>query len=262
MQLIRPRAIHVAQTELDRAGVQDYLAEIGAPEWSTDAPTGAEELIEVLGRICYASFKIGLNPNVVRMREGNKPYLENVIKQRHGALVEHAYDTYILLNISRVVSHQIVRHRVGTNYSQASGHYIRVEGIKSYFPSYFENHPRRDELFELYKTRYEDLERAQLDLARILDVDNLSFTDKKRATTAMRRLVPDGIATTLGMTCNARTWRWIIELRTERGNDEEIRTVFADVFHQQAARYPHLYADARVELVDGIEEVAFENSKI
>jgi hypothetical protein len=64
------------------------------------------------------------------------------------------------------------------------------------------------------------------------------------------------------MTANHRAWRWILQLRTERHNDEEVRIVMADVFRQQAARYANFYGDAKVEMVDGIEEVTFGNEKI
>lgn len=262
MQFIQPQAFHLGNTVSDDAGIADYLAAVGAPQWKTDAPTGSEKLIEVLGRCCYRSFAIGLNPNVTKVREGNSVYLKNVVESRHGALIEHAYDTYALFNISRVVSHQIVRHRVGTNFSQESGHYVRVDGIKSWFPKVLEDHPKRVELFEFYKTRYENLEQAQRDLAVLLDIDNQPFAMKKKLTTAARRLVPDGIATTLCITSNHRSWRWMIELRTSRHNDEEIRICFANVFHQQAARYANLYFDAKVEMVEGLEEITFTNSKV
>ena len=133
MKLVTPRAIHIAQTEVDELGLADYLAEIGAPEWQTDAPSGAEKLIEVAGRMCYRSFAIGLNPNVTKVREGNAAYLANVERQRHGSLFENATDTYVLFDVSRIVTHQLVRHRAGTAWAQESGHnawaYIEAHAV-------------------------------------------------------------------------------------------------------------------------------------
>ena len=260
MKFVTPRAIHVAQTELDRAGLAEYLTSVGAPAWETDAGvSGAEELIEVLGRMCYRSFAPGLNPNVTKIREGNADYLANVSAHKHGSLFENATDTYILFDVSRVVTHQLVRHRAGTAWAQESGHYVRVEGIKSWLPPAIAAVP---EAAALYKATMERLEQVQLEMASLLGIDGLPFSEKKRATTAMRRLVPDGIATAIAMTGNHRAWRWTIQLRTARDNDEEIRLVMADVFRQQAERYPNLYADAVAEMVDGILEVRFENEKI
>lgn len=252
----------MAATSVIGTGVAEYLEAVGTPEWTTDAPTDAERLIEIAGRMCYRSFAPGLNPNVTKVRSGNATYLANVELQRHGSLFEHAHDTYILFDTSRVVTHQMVRHRAGFAYAQESGHYVRVEGIKIWFPSYFDGHPLSNELRQVFTETCEYLECVQGRLAQMLAIDSLAFEDKKRATTAMRRLVPDGLATAIVVTANHRAWRWAIQLRTERHNDDEIRLVLADVFRQQAALYPNLYADAHTELVNGIEEVTFGNEKI
>lgn len=262
MQWIEPKAIHLGQTTTDEQGLAEYLDAIGTPDWHTDAPSDSEALVEVIGRVCYRSFAVGLNPNVTRVREGNAPYVENVERQRHGALVEHATDTYILLGVSRVVTHQIVRHRVGTAYSQESGHYVRVEGVNMRFPHVFASHPKAAEILARFEADIARVEDTQNWLAKTLDIDNQDFATKKKYTTAMRRLVPDGIASALVISANHRSWRWMIELRTERSNDEEIRQIFADVFEQQHSRYPNIYHDAVVELVDGAPEVKFSNSKI
>ena len=262
MQFVEPRAIHVAATNTIDEGVQEYLNAIGAPNWTSDAPTDAELLIEIAGRMCYRSFEPGLNPNVTKVRKGNAPYIANVELQKHGSLLEHATDTYVLFDVSRIVTHQQVRHRAGFAYAQESGHYVRVDGIKMWFPTYLAEHPKADVLRAKFVEACEYLERTQLELAETLNVDNLPFEEKKMATTAMRRLVPDGLATAIVVTANHRAWRWSIQLRTERHNDSEIRMVLADVFRQQAAMYPNLYADAKVETVYGVEEVTFGNEKI
>ena len=261
MKWIEPKAIHLGGTSLDADGLAAYLAELGV-EWATDAPTGAEALVEVGGRVCYRSFAVGLNPNVTKVREGNAPYLANVIKQRHGALLEHATDTYLLFDVSRVVTHQQVRHRVGVAYSQESGHYVRVDDISMRFPHVFVGHPKEAIIRALFEEEVARDEAAQARLTVLLEVDAQDFETKKKYTTAMRRLVPDGITTALVVSANHRTWRWLIELRTERHNDEEIRQVFADVWRQQKARYPNLYADSIAKSVDGELEVSFTYSKV
>lgn len=261
MKWIEPKVIHLGATELDTEGLAVYLDELGV-EWATDAPTGAEALLEVGGRVCYRSFAVGLNPNVTRVRQGNAAYIANVIRQRHGALLEHATDTYLLFDVSRIVTHQQVRHRVGVAYSQESGHYVRVEGIKMRFPHVFATHINVAAIRALFEEEVARDEAAQARLARLLDIDNQTFETKKKYTTAMRRLVPDGITTALVVSGNHRTWRWLISLRTERSNDEEIRQVFAEVWRQQSVRYPNIYADSITELVDGELEVRFATEKV
>ena len=261
MEYTEPTVFHVAQTGIDDVGVMAYLAEIGAPQWTTDAPTGAEKLIEVMGRGCYNAYAVGLNPNVTRVREGSAVYLENIIKSGHGSVLEHATDSYMIF-CSRACTHQLVRTRVGIAFSQASLHFIRIDALKSWFPAVFEAHPRADEIRTLYKEKFEDLESAQLELAKILNMDNQTFAMKKKLTTAMRRLAPIGLQTMLGITANHRALRWIIEQRSSHFNDEEIRLVAGLLFAEQLKRYPALYVDARVELVEGFNEITFGNSKV
>jgi thymidylate synthase (FAD) len=261
MEFTEPKVFHVAQTTSDDEGLAAYLAEIGAPEWKTDAATGAETLIEVMGRGCYNSYAVGLNPNVTRVREGSADYLANIIKSGHGSVLEHATDSYMIF-CSRACTHQLVRTRVGVAYSQASLHFIRIDALKSWFPAVFEGHPRVDAIRALYKAKFEDLEIAQLELADLLDIDKQTFHDKKKLTAAMRRLAPIGLHTMLGITANHRTFRWLIEQRSSRFNDEEIRLVAALLFREQHRRYPALYADALVESVEGFDEITFEKQKV
>ena len=261
MKFVTPKVFHVAQTTADDVGIAAYLTEIGAADWKTDAATGAEKIIEVMGRTCYMSFDKKLNANLTRTREGSEAYLKSIIASKHGSVLEHAVDSYTIF-CSRAVTHQIVRTRVGVSFSQQSLHYVRIEKLCSAFPAVFELHPRAAEIRALYKSKFEDLEAAQLELAKLVDIDAQPFHAKKALSTAMRRLAPIGMETILGMSANHRTWRWCIAQRTSRFNDAEIRRVFVLIFKEQARRYPHLYYDAIIEEVEGDLEIRFENEKV
>jgi thymidylate synthase (FAD) len=261
MEFTEPKVFHVAQTGIDDDGVAAYLAEIGAPQWTTDAATGAEKLIEVMGKTCYMSFDKKLNANLTQTRTGSAAYLKSIVTSKHGSVLEHSSDSYMIF-CSRAVTHQIVRTRVGVSFSQQSLHYVRIEHLRSALPAVFAEHPRAAEIRTLYKSKFEDLEKAQLELAKLVDIDSQPFHTKKALTTAMRRLAPIGMETILGMSANHRTWRWCISQRTSRFNDAEIRKVFALIFEEQRKRYPHLYYDAVTEEIDGVLEVRFENEKV
>jgi len=261
MEFREPRIFHVGQTSADETGIAEYLKYIAAPDWKTDAATGAEKVVEVMGRTCYMSFDKKLNPNLTRVREGSETYLKNILASKHGSVVEHATDSYMIF-CSRAVTHQIVRTRVGTSFSQQSLHYLRLESLRSSLPRAFEEHPRAGEIRALYKSTFERLEATQLELAKILDINTQPFHTKKALTTGMRRLAPIGLETILGMTANHRSFRWMIEQRTSRFNDSEIRQVFGLIFTEQAKRYPALYSDAEVALVEGYDEITFANSKV
>jgi thymidylate synthase ThyX len=99
---VEPQVFLLARPALNEEGLAAYLQAVGAQGWATDAPSAAEQLIEVAGRSCYRSFEPGLNPNVTRVREGSKSYLENILKVKHGSVIEHVNWTFAFFNVSRV----------------------------------------------------------------------------------------------------------------------------------------------------------------
>ena len=263
MELVQPQVFHVSQTTCDEEGIQGYLAAVGVPDWVTDAPSDAEKLIEVMGRGCYRSFAPGLNKNISRVREGSEQYVGNILSSRHGSVLEHAGDGYIFLNVSRVFTHELVRNRAGNAFSQESLRYVRLDSLKCWFPSIFEGHDNRDELMAIWTRTFTALEKTKVELATVLGLDEVKdFKTKKKLTSAMRRLAPIGLATMIGYTGNHRAIRWGIEQRTDPAAEEEIRLVFGEVYDQQLARYPHLYGDGEVEVVEGLRQVKFRNYKI
>ncbi|MFN2525032.1 MAG: FAD-dependent thymidylate synthase, partial [Actinomycetota bacterium] len=60
---------------------------------------------------CYRSWKEGLNPNVTRVRKDQAEYFLNLLRSGHGSVLEHANYSFILYNVSRIATHEIVRHR-------------------------------------------------------------------------------------------------------------------------------------------------------
>lgn len=110
----------------------------------------------------------------------------------------------------------------------------------------------------------EYLEKQQLEFAELLDLDNeKDFHVKKKFTSAMRRFAPDGLATTIGWSANPRTIRnAIIEMRTDPGAEEEIRLVSGIIADKVIKRYPNVFGDYSVEIVDGLPFFKTANQKI
>src|SRR5437867_13258670 len=117
MQLTRPTVILLAETRLRSEGVAQLLRELGVSEDGAKrfqgAPPNAETLIELAGRICYESFEIGLNPNVTKIRLDPKDYFENLLRKGDGSVAEHGLVNFVMIGVSRVMTHELVRHRVG-----------------------------------------------------------------------------------------------------------------------------------------------------
>jgi thymidylate synthase (FAD) len=104
--------------------------------------------------------------------------------------------------------------------------------------------------------RYHELESK-------FDWNKMTFEEKKRVTSALRRILPDGMATNMIWTANHRTLRWVIEMRTDPSAEVEIRKVFGQVAEICAHDYPLLYADfEKIPLPDGTCQYTPKYSKV
>ncbi|MDX9974270.1 MAG: FAD-dependent thymidylate synthase [FCB group bacterium] len=260
MKFVQPKVFLIGETRVVEDGLQAYLDHVGVPGWSTDAPSDAERLLEVYGRLCYRSFEPGMNPNVTRIREGNANYLGNILDVGHGSVIEHATVNFILADVSRVFTHELVRHRVGSAFSQESLRFVRLDTLSTYVPTHIEEN---DEAMTLFAQTYEQLEALQRQLADLYKIDEeKTFGRKKKLTSAFRRLAPEGVATTIGWSCNFRTLRHVIEMRTAPEAEEEIRLVFGMVFDAVRDRYPSVFGDYEVTEVDGLPWVKTSHKKV
>lgn len=297
MEYCKPSVYRIAETALNEVQFNLFLEHVGAPGWTTNAATDSELLIEAAGKLCYKSFSVELNPNLTRVRDANnRGFLDNLLNQRHGSVFEHAYVTYAMLDLSRIATHELVRHRLA-NYSQESLRFVRPTSLKMYYPEAFDRlttdpvtddqmiklidiHNQspdagrlridhadsvKDCVLAIFEQHVTDVERVQQMLTVLVGLDNATrpFHEKKRLTSALRRLLPDGMATGIIMTANHRVWRDVIERRTSVAAEEEIRYIFNSIALDLAGQFPAIYQDMEEgEEEDGIPERKFFNSRV
>lgn len=244
MRETTPSVFLIARPSIDLAAMRGYLESVGGSSWldrrdGDAARNDAQLLVEFSGRVCYRSWEPGLNPNVTRIREDQHEYLGNLLSSLHGSVLEHANYTFAFRNVSRVFTHELVRHRAGSAFSQESLRYVRLTDIGFRVPPALE--PIRDQVLELV----EHLEEFQLSAAEALGLDEegVPFAVKKEVTSALRRLAPLGLSTDIIWTANLRTLRHVIEMRTSPGAEEELRTVFDEVARLMRVEAPGLFQD-------------------
>lgn len=234
-------------------------------EWESDAPSGGEYLAEFAGRLCYLSFgeevSLGEQHKSVKGREGNSNYLENIKKQHHGSVIEHATYSILIEQVSRSFSHEIVRHRAGFSYSQLSQRYVDESQVAFVLPPDI----RLDS--DAYKNWYQ-MQRLVLEGYRAL-LSNMmdqmkheagSETEKKkRARQTARSVLTNAVETKLVMSGNGRSFRNMLALRGNRGADREIRRFAVLLAQLLKKESPNLFAD--IEVItdeDGYESLKFE----
>jgi len=248
--LLEPKVIKLAETRVDRKAVESLLKELGGgaldwwsqrgEAWNSDS----ELLIEVAGRTCYESFGTGLNPNITRVRIDSEDYFRNILEKGDGSILEHSTVTFALLWVSRVFTHELVRHRAGTAYSQESLRYVRVTEIK--MPAWNASIPPEalsGEMVRKMSDAIGELEARYNEIVNGVAWDSLSFDQKKRVTSALRRMLPQGLSTAIIFTANHRTLRWLIEMRTSPGAEFEIRKIFGQIGEICLRDYPLIYKD-------------------
>lgn len=298
MRTMQPGAYIIGETFCNLDGIHEMLMAIGmtmlqASDWmDNNSPernecAHGEFLVEVAGRLCYKSFLPGMNANVTKVREGNDKYIANILKSKHGSVLEHAHVSIAFTNVSRVFTHEIVRHRAGCAFSQESLRYVRLDNLGCRRPSIFDNDTFLKEIydqlgyspgisgaemgFDDWKARvqaevddafikaFTTSETCYKTLCDTFEIDSLkNFDQKKALTSAFRRVAPIGLTTNIIVTANHRAWRHMIELRTGPGVEEEMIDVIGQVASRMKTRYSNIYQD--MEHVDASWK--FANSKI
>lgn len=249
MRETQPGVELIARPSVDLDALERYLKAVGGEAWlemrcaAEDGVNDGQLLIEAAGRACYRSWEEGLNPNVSRIRRDQQEYFLNLLRSGHGSVLEHANYSFILYDISRVFTHELVRHRAGSAFSQESLRFVRLNDIPFRIPESME--PLRPQILSIMET----LEEFQISAAEHFDLDGpgIPFHQKKEITSAMRRLAPEGLSTVIFWTANVRTLRHTIQMRTDPGAEEELRSVFNRIGEIMVREAPLLFGDFEVQ---------------
>lgn len=246
MNITQPTVHLIAEPHIVWPEMSEYLRSIDGTQWMENVISGngseAELLVEFAGRSCYRSWKPGLNRNVKKVRTDSAQYLGNIISSRHGSVLEHAQLTFVFHNVSRVFTHELVRHRAGVAISQESLRFVRLDNIGLWIPPVVAGNP---DIAKRWVSIVEQIEELQRDSAQAfgLDDDGVPFAYKKKVTSALRRINPMGLSTELVWSANFRTIRHVLEMRTDSAAEEEMRLVFGMVATIVKGRYPGVFQD-------------------
>jgi thymidylate synthase (FAD) len=250
----------IGQTQFTPDGLANWMALNGLDahmEPDSDSPLhnlwrdvsdddALERMIEFGGRHCYRSWAEG---------RSRSEYIRNIIEMEHGSVLEHSSINMAIQGVSRSLSHELVRHRVGVAISQESQRYVSADEIKFVVPPLVANlvggaFSNADEIVNFSA----DCERARASYKRLQasivaeikqresSIKSLTMI-KKRANEAARSLLPNAAETRLLWSPNMRLLRHFLWLRGGEGADLEIRrlAVLMLGYAQQAA--PSVFSD-------------------
>lgn len=208
-------------------------------QWIGDSSDG-ERLAEYAGRLCYMSQR---NP----ANRSTSEYLENIKKQAHGSVLEHANYSLLLEGVSRSLTHELVRHRAGFAYSQLSQRYVDESVADFVIPPAIIGD---DAVESRWRTQMEDAQKAYVALVEQL-MERYSWVDdrvhrRKMAREAARGVLPNSTETKILATANVRAWRSMLELRGGEGAELEIRRLAVAIVHILKNEAPAFFSDFEV----------------
>lgn len=124
--------------------------------------------------------------------------IKRLISSGHLSPFEHVSFTFSIEGISRVTSHQLVRHRLAS-YSQRSQRYVSLKELNYITPPSVSTHR---ELQTKYRKLFEEAHRLYWEMIQ----HGIPAEDA-------RYIIPQGVETTLVMTMNARELMHVCSLR-------------------------------------------------
>jgi thymidylate synthase (FAD) len=272
---ISPSALYSFVNDHDLGDLADDLeTPIGKLCNAVDFPsdhdiTDADLLTEFAGRFCYRAWGKG---------RSTEDYIRNILAEAHGNVLAHATVSFIVTGVSRSLTHELIRHHVGTNPSQESQRYVTAEGgeieiigyratravVPPLILSLADGLPLMlDDFQEDYGVALESYHGWLEAIKESLPADMPATLRKKRANEAARAFLPNATETRLVWTMNLRAARNVIEQRGDEHADLEIRRLAAAFTKELKKVAPLCFADAEVYTApDGFEAVRTEFRKV
>ena len=263
MKLVKPETYWIGSTVVDFNELKHYLEDTGQTSFLKEVEQAKAEglndgeiLCSFYAKACYSALTTEKNKNISRVRSIHDNVL-GTIKSGHFSVFEHCQLNFMIRNCSRVFTHELVRHRVGTAFSQTSGRYVRTDNLDMVYDPILDPAKKEvEETLELIERQYQKIQEK-------MDIDNVKdFSVKKKITSAMRRILPNGQANEIGFSVNLRSLRHTIAMRTSAHAEWEIRLIFNQIFELVRDKYPAIFNDAVCEEVDGLMQITFKNDKI
>ena len=212
--------------------------------------TDGERLAEFAGRVCYMSQH---NP----AKRSTREYLDNIKKQGHGSVLEHANYTLLLEGVSRSLTHELVRHRAGFAYSQLSQRYVDESEANFVVPPAVIGDTN---LEAAWREQIEQAQRAYVSLVEKL-MERYGWVPdrvhrRKMAREAARAVLPNATETKIVVTANARAWRTMLELRAGEGAELEIRRAALTMLRLLQCEAAGFFSDFEIYEADDRREAA------
>lgn len=218
-----------------------------------------EKLVAAAAKLCYS--KTGVSGLMERLTDDQtESFLNKLVELGHDSPLEHMSFTFAIEGVSRVLTHQLVRHRMAS-YSQQSQRYVKLDQFEFVVPPAIEaneaalllfndtmanDQKAYDELVEiLVASHMKDL------LGAGLDEKKAKQQSEKMAIEDARYVFPNACETKIVMTMNARSLINFFEHRCCQRAQWEIRNLAEAMLVEVKGVAPTIFKAAGPKCLSG-----------
>lgn len=193
-----------------------------------------ERVVAMAARLCYSA--AGAEELSERLSDEQvQKMVRKMVKLGHGSTLEHASFTFGIEGVSRVLTHQLVRHRIAS-YDQQSQRYVAAQGFKYITPPSIAGNPEAKACFE----------RVIADIRAAYD----ELKDMGVPQEDARYVLANATETKILVTMNARTLLHFFNLRCCRRAQWEIREMAYKMLEEVKQVAPTLFHNAGASCVN------------
>ena len=156
--------------------------------------------------------------------------LKKVMESGHASVLEHASFTFSVSEVSRALTHELVRHRIAS-YTQQSQRYVKFENEKDFiFPASIQ---KNEKTKKIYSRLLAESVRAYNELVE----NNIPFEDA-------RYVLPNASPTNIILSMNGRELLHFFALRCCERAQWEIRELATEMVRQAKEVAPAMFSKA------------------
>ncbi|MDH8679883.1 FAD-dependent thymidylate synthase [Fusibacter bizertensis] len=218
-----------------------------------------EKVVAAAAKLCYS--QSGADDIMSNLEEQQTTaFLGKLMDFGHYSPLEHVSFTFAIEGVSRVLTHQLVRHRIAS-YSQQSQRYVKLDQFEYIVPPAIESSPKAKAIFvkameddqEVY-SKLVDLLEAEYNIKNLeagMSAKKAKASAEKSAIEDARFVFPNACETKIVMTMNARSLINFFNHRCCTRAQWEIRALADELLKTVKAVAPTLFEGAGPKCITG-----------
>lgn len=187
-----------------------------------------ERTVAMSARLCYSPIGAAQLEEKITDEQAAK-LVRKLVSMGHFSTLEHVTFTFAIEGVSRVLTHQLVRHRIAS-YSQQSQRYVKEHDFETIVPPSIAKNPET-------KAKFDKL------MLKIQDMYN-EFIDEGILAEDARYILPNAAETKIVCTFNARSLLNFFSLRCCTRAQWEIRALANEMLRQVKEVAPVIFENA------------------